>query len=271
MAEDMYSDFYDFVVTGIDFVLRREPNPKWATPARHYVDPLSNILVYALEGAARYEFDGRLYDVHQGDVMLFPRGFPHTGESVPANPWAFISVGFDVTTLRGGADEQLGSLRHHWRGAVTDQISAMFPELHVAWTDKKPGYLVRCRALVMSALYALIREQTQPHLYGPHSQKIVSIISTMRRDYDRAYSVDALAQQAGLSPSHFRALFKQFTGLSVKEYQHRIKVSKAKELLLSGECNVTEAAARTGFSDIYYFSRLFKKVTGTNPSKYTKR
>ncbi len=42
-------------------------------------------------------------------------------------------------------------------------------------------------------------------------------------------------------------------------------------VLRSGECNVTEAAYTVGLSDIYYFSRLFKKLTGITPSSYTKQ
>lgn len=271
MAEDSYADFYDFMVTGIDFVLRREPNAEWQTPTRGYVDPLSHLLVYALSGTADYEFDGKAYQVQQGDIMFFPKGLPHSGRSDPEDPWSFVTIGFDATSPRGDAMTQLASLRHHYRGAFTDQVSANFPEIYVSWTDKKPGHLVRCRGLIMTALYALIREETQAHLYSPHAQKIVAIIATMREHFDHTHSVESLAERAGLSTSHFRALFREFTGLTVKEYQHKIKISKAKEFLLSGECNVGEAASKTGFADIYYFSRLFKKVTGTNPSEFTKR
>ena len=44
----------------------------------------------------------------------------------------------------------------------------------------------------------------------------------------------------------------------------------AKDLLTSGSANVSEAAFASGFNDIYYFSAMFKKVTGENPSKYNK-
>lgn len=271
MSEDIYADFYDFAVTDIAFVTLREPNPHWHTPTRAFVNPWSHILVYAMSGAADYEVTGQRYAIEQGDMLFFPKGMPHTGRSVPDNPWSFINVGFDTASTSGDAMSQLSSLRTFWRGVFTDQLSSLFTELHVAWSDKKPGYLIRCRGIVMTVLYTLIREQTLPHLYSPHAQKIVSLISMMRANHREFYSVSGLASLVGLSQSHFRALFKAFTGLTVKEYQHRIKISKAKELLLSGECNVTEAAVRTGFQDIYYFSRLFKKVTGTNPSEFTKR
>ena len=72
----------------------------------------------------------------------------------------------------------------------------------------------------------------------------------------------------GLSSSHFRMLFKEFTGLSAVQFQNRLKIDKAKDLILSGSCNVTEAASAVGFDNVYYFSRLFRKLTGKNPSEY---
>ncbi|HHV97854.1 MAG TPA: helix-turn-helix transcriptional regulator [Clostridiaceae bacterium] len=53
-------------------------------------------------------------------------------------------------------------------------------------------------------------------------------------------------------------------------YTYYIKINKAKDLLLSGECNVSEAAFSVGFENVHYFSRTFKKITGVNPSKYLK-
>jgi AraC-like DNA-binding protein len=86
-----------------------------------------------------------------------------------------------------------------------------------------------------------------------------------------SYSIEELAELADISPSYFRNLFKRVTGLTVTQYKNRIKISKARDLILSGKCNVTEAAKTVGFNNIYYFSRLFKKITCANPSDFIKR
>jgi len=80
--------------------------------------------------------------------------------------------------------------------------------------------------------------------------------------------LEELAEQVGLSPSRFRTLFKALTGHSVVRYQNWVRVNKAKDLLLSGEYSVAQAAAEVGFHDTYYFSRLFRKMTGYAPSHY---
>ena len=102
------------------------------------------------------------------------------------------------------------------------------------------------------------------------ASKEKQIKNLIAENHARTFSAEILAETVGLSCSHFRALFKKKTGESVIQFQNRLKIAKACDLLKSGSCNVTEAAYATGFSDVYYFSRLFKKITGQSPSHYLK-
>ena len=52
------------------------------------------------------------------------------------------------------------------------------------------------------------------------------------------------------------------------QFQNKLKIDKAKDLIISHSCNITEAAEAVGFSDVYYFSRMFRKITGKNPSEF---
>ncbi|NLY76330.1 MAG: helix-turn-helix transcriptional regulator [Firmicutes bacterium] len=122
----------------------------------------------------------------------------------------------------------------------------------------------------MQLLYLFIREKDLLSQYIPHFHTIEKIINHIESNFTKTYSVEELARMAGLSPSHFRLLFKRVTGFSVTQYQINMKINKAKDLLISGACNVSEAAYLLGFNNIYYFSRLFKKNTGVNPSDYLK-
>ncbi|MFW5789511.1 MAG: helix-turn-helix domain-containing protein, partial [Spirochaetota bacterium] len=70
---------------------------------------------------------------------------------------------------------------------------------------------------------------------------------------------------------YFRRLFKQVTGYTPVNYINRVKIDKAKDLLLSGECNVSEAAEAVGIDNVFYFSRLFKRISSVNPSEYIRR
>lgn len=56
--------------------------------------------------------------------------------------------------------------------------------------------------------------------------------------------------------------------MPLHRYVVRLRVEKAQQLLLTGRCNITEAAAATGFSSIHVFSKTFKAVLGLSPSAY---
>lgn len=259
---------YDFVVTDIAYVIDRPANPQWRIES--FTNRWSHILVYAISGRAEYEIAGSAYSIRSGDVIFMPKGIEHSAASTRDDPWHFVSVAFDTSNKLGNDLDQLMSLPSLYRDASTHHMSAIFTELFVSWTDKGPGYLIRLRGLVTDIMYALIRLHVSQRIDNPHSQHIARIVEMMTTNYRKTYSVSALATMAGISPSYFRLLFKKVTGQTLTQYQHQIKITKAKEFLLSGECNVTQAAHRAGFRDVYYFSRLFKQVTGTNPSDFTR-
>ncbi|THF75517.1 helix-turn-helix domain-containing protein [Cohnella fermenti] len=77
-----------------------------------------------------------------------------------------------------------------------------------------------------------------------------------------------LAEMAGVSPSHYSILFKQLTGLSPNDYLSRLRLNRAKELLLGGSGTLREIAQKVGYKDEFYLSRRFKQQTGASPSGY---
>ncbi|MDQ0877824.1 AraC-like DNA-binding protein/mannose-6-phosphate isomerase-like protein (cupin superfamily) [Paenibacillus sp. V4I3] len=77
-----------------------------------------------------------------------------------------------------------------------------------------------------------------------------------------------LAKHTGLSKQHLILLFKEETGFPPIEYFLRMKIQKAAQMLsLTGQ-SIKEVAANIGITDPYYFSRLFKKMTGSSPTAY---
>lgn len=74
-----------------------------------------------------------------------------------------------------------------------------------------------------------------------------------------------------ISPTYMSKLFKQETGESPINYLIKIRMEKAKELLVKEELSVKEIANSVGYQDAYHFSKLFKKYTGNSPSDYIKK
>ena len=73
-------------------------------------------------------------------------------------------------------------------------------------------------------------------------------------------------RQMNISAAHAGALFKRAFGLAPVAYRNRLRLSRAREFLVSSTANVSETAFAVGFSDPLYFSRVFHKTFGVTPS-----
>ena len=95
------------------------------------------------------------------------------------------------------------------------------------------------------------------------------VIETMYMEH-APFDMKTYAEMCCLSVSRFAHMFKQVTGSSPHALYMQIKANKAKDLILNSELNISEIAENLGFSDIYYFSRFYKKYFGVSPSKHRK-
>lgn len=85
---------------------------------------------------------------------------------------------------------------------------------------------------------------------------------------DSGMTLEQVADEMGITPSYFSALFKQNTGKSFINFLTDIRISHAKELLKIGSFKTYEVAARCGYDNPTYFSTIFKRCTGISPSEY---
>lgn len=80
-----------------------------------------------------------------------------------------------------------------------------------------------------------------------------------------------MAEVAGLvhlNASYFSVMFKEQTGLPFSEYLSRLRVQKAKELLLQSRLSIGEIGERVGYHTDKYFIKVFKTLEGISPSRY---
>lgn len=84
-------------------------------------------------------------------------------------------------------------------------------------------------------------------------------------------SLSEVARAVNSSSYHFCRTFKQVTGLNFTEYLSRVRVAKAKNLLLNPNARVTEVAYGVGFQSLPHFNKMFKRYTGMSPSAFRKR
>jgi signal transduction histidine kinase/ligand-binding sensor domain-containing protein/CheY-like chemotaxis protein/AraC-like DNA-binding protein len=109
-----------------------------------------------------------------------------------------------------------------------------------------------------------LSEENKDFLY-----RCIKIIEDSLLDTD--LEVDTIAGKMGMGYSSLYKKIKQVTGMSLNSFIRFVSLRKAAELMINTNCNVNEAAFRTGFNDPKYFRKLFNKQFGLNPSEFIKR
>ncbi|HKW29852.1 MAG TPA: AraC family transcriptional regulator [Verrucomicrobiae bacterium] len=100
------------------------------------------------------------------------------------------------------------------------------------------------------------------------AQKVEQSISYMLQHLNQPLHVATLAAAVNVSPSHYSALFKRWTGCPPIDYFIHLRMQHACRLFDSTSLNVKEVAAALGYDDPFYFSRTFKAVNQVAPSEY---
>jgi len=101
---------------------------------------------------------------------------------------------------------------------------------------------------------------------------VKTVMEFIKTNYARELSLEDIAKQFNVNASHLSKIFLKFAGESPSKYIMSLRLNEAKHLLsLKKELSVKEIGEAVGYPDPYYFSRIFKQITGMTPTDYKNR
>ncbi len=122
---------------------------------------------------------------------------------------------------------------------------------------------------LLEGILLQLSRQPEPLKIAP---RLLSAFDALRADLRSRPELDwdfhSEAKRMGVSYNHFRGLFKSLTGLPPGEFLLEERLEKAARMLVETSAPVREVAERCGFSDMFYFSRAFKKRRSLPPLRY---
>lgn len=123
-----------------------------------------------------------------------------------------------------------------------------------------------CRMAISSVAQSVaLRQKTRT------SQVIRRAMEFIDKNYSGSITLDDISKELNISPHYFSRLYKAETGQNFIDHLTRLRMDRAKALVLESELSMKEIAYSVGYSDPNYFSRLFKKATGETPTEYKER
>jgi AraC-like DNA-binding protein/ligand-binding sensor protein len=192
--------------------------------------------------------------VRLGDRIL---GFLRTGQALTDKP---SDADFDRAALqlmKWGAEVDLKKLRDAYFASkvLTPEQYTSFIKLLKVFADH----------ISMVSNQILVREE------NTESPMITRAKNFIEENQAEDLSLTSVARAVNTSTFYFCKMFKKATGLTFTEYLGRVRVEKAKALLLSPHARVSEVAFEVGFQSLSQFNRVFKRITGLSPSEYRAR
>jgi len=161
-----------------------------------------------------------------------------------------------------------GDTKDQIEGIVTGAEAYIVKPFNMEYLKTVASNLLNQRAKLLNYFLNNKTEGTEAvNITSKDDEFLKKIIKYVEENYPADFSVGILADNCNVSRTVLYNKIKGLTGFSPVEFIRRMKINIAAKLLDNGY-NVSEAAYRTGFSDVKYFSRIFKAQFGYSPSRH---
>ena len=228
-------------------------------------------IVYCIRGRAEYNFGGEKLILEPGRMIFLPASCSYIVQNAGTEPFYHITANFHLRAESAAphtvaSDILSGRLRHISSAETAPLFKEQLDRLYTMWQTKPYGYRLFAKSALYEILYLYFTDAGKNVSAGSDYRKLLPAKVLLDEHYTESLAISELAARCRLSETHFRRLFARLFGCSPTDYRISKRVLKAKDLLLSGEYTVSQAAEAVGFEDANYFSRVFKQHTGTTPS-----
>ncbi len=103
-----------------------------------------------------------------------------------------------------------------------------------------------------------------------HKQAMEFMLEFIHENYAQDITISDLSEKVYISRNYLSHIFRKATGETFNNYVTKVRMEKAKTLILEGKHLIYEVAEMVGYKNVPYFSTLFKKIIGVNPSELIK-
>lgn len=225
------------------------------------------IYMYCTEGSGTIVVDGKEYILQANEAFCIPHLKGHRYYASEENPWSILWVHFKGEDVRYFPLDECAVVHFTSRNA-TNQMHLLFDLLLKAleedYTLGNFIYISQVLSLILAETYS--REKQQSTL--EQNRYVTKVVRYMYKHLGENLTLEQLAAEFELSKSYLNAIFQKYTQHAPMDFFINLKMKKACRLLRTTDLYIYEIAQQLGYTDQYYFSRIFRKVIGMSPKEY---
>lgn len=232
------------------------------------------VLIYCLAGRGGGEIAGGSFTLEAGDLVVLPPGISHRYFADQDAPWTIFW--FHFTGER--APDYVAALcipegEHVLHAPSTNELQRAFEGTYRHALDGYSDAGLLGISTGFARMIGLFRRhaRSRNNRARKAEDRILTVIIALQDGLSKTWTIKAMAKLAGMSSAHFSQRFKAQTGEAPLAYLIHQRMQRAAALMQLGDSTISEIAARVGYDDPYYFSRLFKSLFGASPRHYSDR
>lgn len=230
---------------------------------------ISHQFLFTVKGRGILLAENRRYTLEKNSLLYLPPGLPHEYYS-ECGEWStcwMVFRGYMLTDIM----KNMG-FEHEMVAANADltAFENLYNRLSVLAADNLHSSR-KCSLLIYNAV--LLAEDIfngKSPADNTGSLVVDKAVEYINEHCCSDISLNELSDLSGVSPQYFGRLFKEHVNMRPMEYIARIKVSKAKIMLLDSDMPVARISERLGYASPTYFGIVFRKYTGISPSEFRK-
>lgn len=242
-------------------------------PADFYINRpygSGDYILLVLKTAAFFVFNNEKHIAPPNSVVLFKKGTPQLYGSLSkefVNDW----IHFDMDDEE---KNEIQKLDIPFDTILSVNSTTVFSELiRNIFCEKysQNSYKEDSMNLYFNLILKKLSEMLKSHVLekeNPHYEIFCGLRNEIQLTPHSNWNIDRICKKLNLSRSYVQHLYKSFFGASIMEEVILGRIEYAKYLLSSTDFTVYSISNMCGYANDVHFMRLFKKVTGTTPSKY---
>ncbi len=244
-------------------------------------------LAYFVEGEAEHVLNGEKTYIRKGDYLILDYGAYHSysskGELKLINCLfhpAFIDKSlvycrsFNSLLNHYLIKIQSGMLKtspsnyifHDTDGTIFPFISRMLYEFR----QKQPGYLELIRCNLIELIISTVRKINDNSEFTSSNDTSRMVMKKVNQNYMNHITLGSIAEELNYSLPHLSKKFKEETGQGFEEYLQGVRMEHACRLLANTNKKMNEVAELTGYGDVHFFNRVFRKKMNQSPGEFRK-
>ena len=286
----------------ITYIGLNEAESHWTHPRR----TCSETILYCITSGDMYiSENARKYHLRAGDILFLRGGHEHAGYRASSCSYYYVhfsdlhySIVHDpapeyiqktiqgilyMTSTESPLSEQLYEemplflpVFFHVKDisvfySIVQKLTTAVDYLNI----RKPYYKTATSCCIMTVLQEICHlwldsafTDSQMGLSRSMYEKTNALLSYLHIHYREKISGALIEKQFDMNFDYLNRIFKKRTGTTIFSFLNSLRLEQARQLLTTTTLSVSDIALQTGFSDIYYFSRCFKRCTGLSPAAY---